>query len=231
MVAPPVKRWDLVIFDCDGVLVDSEPIANRVFAAQLAAAGLRMPVEEVMRRFMGRTRAGCIRHAEEILGRPLPPSFGDDWDRVLYQTLRSELKAVEGIVALLAELDVPCCVATNSSVERLGIALQTTGLARYFEGRAFSAASVARPKPAPDLFVHAARTLGAAPSRCAVVEDTPTGVKAARAAGMTAFGFAAAPHADAAALAAQGARVCRTVNELAACLHGSFREWPGGSPD
>lgn len=226
-----MKRWDLVIFDCDGVLVDSEPIANRVLAALLAREGLRLSASEVMRRFVGRTKAGCIELAEEMLGRPLPSSFGVDWDAALFAALKSELKPVDGILALLAELDLPSCVATNSSAERLRVALETTGLSEYFAGRAFSAASVARPKPAPDLFLHAARMLGAEPSRCAVIEDTPTGVRAARAAGMSVFGFAAGAHADAGALATEGAVVCRTANELAANLHGTFRPWPGGSPD
>ena len=216
-----VTDFDLVIFDCDGVLVDSEPLANRVFAEQLARAGLVLPVGEVMKRFVGRTKAGCIELAQQMLGRSLPPQFGEDWDKALFKALRSELKPVEGILALLAELDLPFCVATNSSVERLQIALETTGLADYFEGRAFSAASVPRPKPAPDLFLHAARSLHAQPARCAVIEDTPTGVRAARAAGMAAFGFAGAPHSDAASLAAEGATVFHTMNHLAALLrHG-----------
>jgi HAD superfamily hydrolase (TIGR01509 family) len=211
----PDPRWDLVIFDCDGVLVDSEPLANRVFADQLAKAGLAMPVEEVMRRFVGKTKAGCIELAQEILGRDLPASFGADWDEALFAALRAELKPVEGIAALLAELELPFCVATNSSRERLHLALETTGLAPFFEGRAFSAAEVARPKPAPDLFLHAARTLGAAPSRCVVIEDTPTGARSARAAGMAVLGFAAAPHADADGLRKEGATIVRTVNEIA----------------
>ncbi len=213
-------RRDLVIFDCDGVLVDSEPLANRVFAAQLARAGLEMSVAEVMRRFVGRTMAGCMALATEILGRPLPADFGERWDADLFAALCAELRPVEGMAALLAELDIPFCVATNSSPERLAIALETTGLAAFFEGRAFSASAVPRPKPAPDLFLHAARTMGAAPSRCVVVEDTPTGVRAARAAGMSAFGFAGAPHTDALALEAEGAIVVRTMNELATALRG-----------
>jgi HAD superfamily hydrolase (TIGR01509 family) len=211
-------RWDLIIFDCDGVLVDSEPIANRVLSEQLAVVGLALPVAEVMRRFVGRTKAGCLELAAEMLRRPLPGSFAADWDEALFAALRSEVRPVEGMAALLAELRVPFCVATNSSPERLRIALDASGLAEFFEGRMFSAAAVPRPKPAPDLFLHAAITLGAAPERCAVIEDTPTGVQAARAAGMAAFGFAGLPHASAAALEANGATVFRTMNELAALL-------------
>jgi HAD superfamily hydrolase (TIGR01509 family) len=206
---------ELVIFDCDGVLVDSEPIANRVLAALLAREGLHLPEDEVMRRFVGRTKAGCIALAEEMLGRKLPASFGAAWDEALFATLRAELKPVEGIAALLAEMRLPYCVATNSSPERLHLALETTGLAPFFEGRAFSAVEVARPKPAPDLFLHAAQAMGAAPSRCVVVEDTPTGARAACAAGMAVLGFAAAPHADAAGLRKEGATLVHTVNEIA----------------
>lgn len=211
-------RWDLIIFDCDGVLVDSEPIANRILCQQLARAGLALPEAEVMRRFVGRTKAGCLALAEEMLGRPLPRSFAADWDAALFAALRNEVRPVEGMAALLAEIRIPFCVATNSSPERLRIALDASGLAGFFEGRMFSAAAVPRPKPAPDLFLHAAITLGAAPGRCAVIEDTPTGVQAARAAGMTAFGFAGLPHASPTALEANGATVFRTMNELASLL-------------
>ncbi len=214
----PDLRWDLVIFDCDGVLVDSEPIANRVLAALLARAGLSLSEDEVMRRFVGRTKAGCMALAEELLGRALPRDFGATWDGALYAALRAELRPVEGIGALLAEIAVPFCVATNSSPERLGIALETTGLAGLFAGRAFTASEVPRPKPAPDLFLHAAKAMGAAPSRCIVVEDTPTGARAARAAGMAVLGVAAAPHADADALRREGATIVRTVEEIATRL-------------
>ncbi len=207
-------RFGLVIFDCDGVLVDSEPLANRIFAEQLARAGLNLPVDEVMRRFVGRTKAGCIAHAEELLGRRLPADFGDAWDKALYGALAKELRTVRGVEEMLDRLEVPYCVATNSSRERLRIALEATGLLARFEGRMFSAAEVPNPKPAPDLFLHAASVMGVEPGRCAVIEDTPTGVRAAVAAGMTALGYCGAPHTDAAALQSAGANLFQHMDDL-----------------
>ncbi|HWA38695.1 MAG TPA: HAD family hydrolase [Burkholderiales bacterium] len=212
-------RCELVIFDCDGVLVDSEPIANRVLSELLAGCGLRLDPDEVMRRFVGRTKRGCIELATELLGAPLPASFGADWDAALYAAFRAELRAVEGVTEAIDALEVPYCVATNSSRERLGIALEATGLAPRFEGRRFSAVDVARPKPAPDLFLHAAGTMGVPPARCVVVEDTPTGVRAAVAAGMTVLGFAAAPHTDAAALQSAGAALFHRMTDLIPALY------------
>ena len=196
---------ELVIFDCDGVLIDSEPIANRVLAEQLDAAGLRLSVDQVMSRFVGKTRAGCLELAAELLGRRLPETFGDAWDKALFAALAREVRAVEGVAELLRELDFPYCVASNSTPERMQVSLTAAGLLPFFEGRMYSAAAVARPKPAPDLFLHAARSMNAPPSGCVVIEDTPTGVQAARAAGMTVLGYAAGVPALARKLEAAGA--------------------------
>jgi HAD superfamily hydrolase (TIGR01509 family) len=210
--------FELVIFDCDGVLVDSEPLANRVLQERLGSVGLQMPLAEVMRTFVGKTREACIVRAGELLGRPLPENFAADWDRVLYRQLEEELQAVEGVAALLDRLRIPYCAASNSSPERLKLGLQATGLWTRFEGRAFSAQEVENPKPAPDLFLHAARRMGAEPGRCAVVEDTPTGVRAGIAAGMTVFAFAAAGHADRDGLVQAGGRLFHHMDELASLL-------------
>jgi HAD superfamily hydrolase (TIGR01509 family) len=214
-------RFDLVIFDCDGVLVDSEPLANRILAERLATVGLHMEVPEVMRTFVGKTREACIAKAGEMLGRPLPPDFAEQWDRVLYAALREELRAVEGVAGVLDALRTPYCAASNSSPERLRLALEATGLWNRFEGRAFSAQVVATPKPAPDLFLHAARVMGAMPARCAVVEDTPTGVRAGVAAGMHVFAFAGAAHADREGLVQAGGHLFRDMAELPALLMGA----------
>lgn len=213
-------KFDLVIFDCDGVLVDSEPLANRVLQERLASVGLEMPLAEVMRTFIGKTREACIVRAGELLGRPLPADFAAEWDRVLYRKLQEELEAVAGVAEVLDRLRIPYCAASNSSPERLRLGLEAAGLWRRFEGRAFSAQAVPNPKPAPDLFLHAARTMNARPERCAVVEDTPTGVRAGVAAGMTVFAFAAAEHADRAGLADAGGRLFHRMDELPGLLQG-----------
>lgn len=212
--------FDLAIFDCDGVLIDSEPIANRVLGERLAAIGISLPLAEVMRRFVGRTRAGCLELAAELSGRALPRGFAEDWDAALFAAFDQELRPIDGIADVLRSLALPYCVASNSSPERMRVSLRAAGLLPFFEGRMFSAAQVANPKPAPDLFQHAARTMGAAPSRCAVIEDTPTGAKAGVAAGMTVFGYAGGAHSNPAALRKEGARVFGTMNELPALLSG-----------
>lgn len=207
-----------MIFDCDGVLIDSEPIANRVFRGRLASVGLRMPLEEVMRTFVGRTRAGCIELAGQILGRALPADFGAAWDEALHAALQAEVKPVEGVPELLAAMTVPYCVASNGEPRRMALALEAAGLMPFVRDHLFTASEVARPKPAPDLFLHAARHMGVRAPDCAVVEDTPTGVKAAVAAGMKVFAYVGAPYADAAALQTQGARTFTAMRELPALL-------------
>jgi HAD superfamily hydrolase (TIGR01509 family) len=189
-VKSPRELYDLVIFDCDGVLVDSEPIANRVLAEQLSAVGLVMSVGEVMAKFIGKTRAGCLELATELLRRPLPENFAESWDASLFRALAREVKPTEGIRDLLDALDIQYCVASNSSAERMRISLSSAGLLPLFDGRTFSAQDVARPKPAPDLFLHAAKALNVAPSRTVVIEDTVIGVQAATAAGMAVLAYA-----------------------------------------
>jgi len=211
-------RPELVIFDCDGVLIDSEPIANRVWQAQLRSLGLDLPLAAVMERFVGRTRDGCLDIARDMLGRELPPGFGERWDEALFDALGREVRPVAGIETVLRTLPVPYCVASNGTPQRMRMALEAAGLLPLVDGRLFTAAEVARPKPAPDLFLHAAARMGRAPSRSVVVEDTPTGVRAAVAAGMRALGYAGAAHADAAALEAAGAEVFQRMDELPARL-------------
>ena len=209
---------ELVIFDCDGVLIDSEPIANRVLARKLEEAGLRMTLDEVMTTFVGRTRDGCIEVAGRMLGRPLPADFARAWDLALYAALQKEVRPVEGIEEVLDALQVPWCVASNGEPERMRLALRAAGLLERIGDRLFSAKQVARPKPAPDLFLHAARVMGHLPATCAVVEDTPTGVKAAVAAGMRVFGYVGAPHADVDGLAAAGATTFHHMRALPSLL-------------
>jgi HAD superfamily hydrolase (TIGR01509 family) len=171
-----------------------------------------------MRRFIGRTRQGDLDLAEELLGRKLSAGFAEAWDEALFEAMRTEVKAVEGIAAVLRDLRVPYCVASNGTPVRMRLALETAGLLPLFEGRMFTSADVAKPKPAPDLFLHAARTLGADPARCAVIEDTPTGVRAAVAAGMTVFGYTASNAETAAALERLGATPFGRMQDLPALL-------------
>lgn len=185
--APPA----LVIFDCDGVLVDSEPIANRVFTRMLAEQGLALDDAQMDQLFLGRTMAHCLALAAGQLGRSLPGDFEAEHDRRLFDALAAELQAVPGVVQVIDGLASPFCVASNGSPQKTRFSLRQVGLLARFEGRLFSAAEVTQGKPAPDLFLHAARRMGVPPAACVVVEDSPAGVAAGVAAGMRVLGFAA----------------------------------------
>jgi HAD superfamily hydrolase (TIGR01509 family) len=207
----------LLIFDCDGVLVDSEPIANRVFGQMLAAQGLSLAPQAMDELFLGRSMAACLAQAAALLGRPLPEGFEAEHDRRLFAALEAELQAMPGVTELLEGLTMPYCVASNGSPAKLRLSVQQAGLLPHFAGRLFSAAEVAHGKPAPDLFLHAARCMGVVPAACVVVEDSPTGVAAGVAAGMRVFGFAACT--PAARLRAAGAqRVFARLDRLPALL-------------
>ncbi len=186
-----VQRPVLIIFDCDGVLVDSERACNQVMADLLAEHGLRLTLEETIERFIGRSVAQCIAIITELLGKAPPGDFQSRLSQRTRAALEAELTAVPGVDEMLSTLAEPYCVASNGNRAKMTFTLGHTGLLERFAGRMFCADDVAAPKPAPDLFLHAARRFDADPSRCIVVEDTPTGVAAARAAGMTALGFAA----------------------------------------
>ena len=186
-----MKRFALVIFDCDGVLVDSEVITSRVFAGMLNELGIPATVEEVFDKFVGRSMAQCLEVIEELLGREVPADFAQRYHVRTALALKSELKAVPGIELTLDEIRLPYCVASNGSHEKMQTTLGITGLLPKFQGQLFSVTQVARGKPFPDVFLYAAAKSGVAPSACAVIEDTPTGVTAGVAAGMTVYGYCA----------------------------------------
>ena len=156
--------FDLVIFDCDGVLVDSEPVANRVFLRALEEIGLRISFEEVCELFVGLPISRCVEIVERRLGRPVPGDFVRRLQERTFERFRSGLQAVSGVRDALDRLDFPVCVASSGELEKMNLTLGLTGLLPRFEGRMFSATEVARGKPHPDLFLHAAATLGAAPA-------------------------------------------------------------------
>lgn len=185
----------LLIFDCDGVLVDSEVLANAALADLMTALGRPMTTEEAIGIFTGRRLPDVLALAEGLLGRPVPPDLGERAGAAMLDRLRRELKAVAGVREAIAALPGPRCVASSSKRERIALSLDVTGLAPLFGDNVFSAEQVAHGKPAPDLFLLAARSLGFAPEACIVIEDSPLGIQAARAAGMTAVGFAGASHA------------------------------------
>ncbi|MEK8146435.1 HAD family hydrolase [Streptomyces sp. M10(2022)] len=179
----------VVIFDCDGVLVDSERIAVRGDAKGLALLGWPLSEAEIVERFVGRSRADMIVEVERHLGHQIQDGWEAEQHRLYRQAMESELTAVDGVVEALDQIKLPTCVASSSTHDGLRHTLGLTKLYSRFEGRIYSAAEVAHGKPAPDLFLHAARRMGFDPEVCAVVEDSRYGVQAARAAGMRVFGY------------------------------------------
>jgi HAD superfamily hydrolase (TIGR01509 family) len=188
-------RYDLVIFDNDGVLVDSEPISNRLLAAYLTELGHPTSYEESIRDYMGSAMHRIHELVLERTGRRLPEDFDDVFHARVFAAFEQELVAVAGASVVLEKLaadGVPYCVASSGSHERIRMGHRTTGLDRWFdEERIFSSQDVGRGKPAPDLFLYAAEKMGVAPERCVVIEDSPLGVQAAIAAGMDVYGFTA----------------------------------------
>ncbi|WP_369224333.1 HAD family hydrolase [Streptomyces sp. R39] len=193
-------RYDLVIFDNDGVLVDSEPISNRLLAACLTELGHRTSYEDSIRDYMGSAMHRIHELVLERTGQRLPDDFDDVFHARVFAAFEEELKPVAGAAGVLEQLaadGVPYCVASSGSHERIRVGHRTTGLDGWFdESRIFSSQDVGRGKPAPDLFLYAAERMGVAPGRCAVVEDSPLGVQAAVAAGMDVYGFTAMTPAD-----------------------------------
>ncbi len=181
---------ELVIFDCDGVLVDSEPLAVRVDVRVLAELGWVMSEAEVIERFVGRSHEFMVAEIEAHLGRPLADDWEDEFRQLYRDAFAAELAPVDGVVEALDEITTRTCVASSGSQEKMRYTLGLTGLYDRFAGRIFSASEVANGKPAPDLFLRAAAGMGVDPAACAVVEDSRYGVEAARAAGMLAFGYA-----------------------------------------
>lgn len=179
----------LVIFDCDGVLVDSEVISVKVDQIVLADLGWSLAVEEIIDRFVGRSHAYFIEVVENHLGRKLPDEWEDTYQHLYRQTLARDLQLVDGIAEALEKIDLPTCVASNGSHSKMEFTLKRAGLWSRFEGRIFSAADVSQGKPAPDLFLHAASTLGFKPADCIVVEDSWAGVTAAIAAEMKVIAY------------------------------------------
>ncbi|MGW1894405.1 HAD family hydrolase [Streptomyces sp. NPDC002004] len=185
-----IKPMELVIFDCDGVLVDSERIAARVQVALGAELGWPLTEDEVVDRFIGRSHAAIRELVAARLGRATAALWAERFEQLHREAVDAGLTPVEGLPEALDAITLPTCVASSGSHEKMRHTLGRTGLYERFAGRIYSAAEVDRGKPAPDLFLYAARRMGVDPAACVVVEDSLPGVQAARAAGMRAFGYA-----------------------------------------
>jgi HAD superfamily hydrolase (TIGR01509 family) len=202
---------EVVIFDCDGVLVDSETIALSRTRAALSRLGLDLGEFQARDLFLGLSAQSMGAIAERALGAPLPPGFQSDLARDMIESFERELKGMDGIGEAVAAIHARVCVASSSSPERIRASLRIVGYSDLFGPNVFSAADVSRGKPEPDLFLHAARRMGADPRACVVVEDSMAGVAAANRAGMVVLGFTGGAHAKGEAYRARltkaGARV------------------------
>ncbi len=209
----------LVIFDCDGVLVDSEPIAARLTAEAVSELGWSMTAADAKAEFLGDTHANIVRRVEERIGRSVPADWPARSQARLFQALEREVQPVSGVrstIDALLAAGATLAVASQGSHEKINITLGVAGLLPFFAGRIFSASQVERPKPAPDLFLLASSSQGFSPRESVVVEDSTRGVKAAVAAGMRVFGYTASVGRD--AIVAAGGEPVDDLAELPALL-------------
>jgi HAD superfamily hydrolase (TIGR01509 family) len=184
---------DLIIFDCDGVLVDSELLSCRCLSEVLTGCGIKVGLDEALELFLGRSLDAVVEHYEGM-GHAIPQQFPSELRMKVRETFRSALCPIEGIGSVLDGLQVPHCVASSSTLDRVSLSLSLTGLARHFGDRLYTSQMVQRGKPAPDLFLYAAEKMAVDPCRTLVIEDSVSGVTAARAAGMTVWGFVGGSH-------------------------------------
>ena len=188
-------QTELVIFDCDGVLVDSEPISLAVLVEALAAAGVAMSEDEAHERFLGRSLKSMSEILHDAYGLAIDAAFLEAMRKALYARFRAELQPIDGVAETVDGLGIAHCVASSSQPERIRLSLSVTGLLDRFEPNIFSASMVRHGKPAPDLFLHASAAMGVEPGRCVVVEDSPAGIAAAKSAGMRVVAFTGGSHA------------------------------------
>jgi HAD superfamily hydrolase (TIGR01509 family) len=184
----------LVIFDCDGVLIDSEIISASALVEELTQHGIAIGMSHVLEHFVGHSYAVVAGKIATIAGAPLPSSFESAYRLRLARRFETELRPMPGILDVLDQLAVPYCAATSSGSERAHQSLRAAGLAEWFGARLYTVSMVERPKPAPDLFLHAASAMGVDPRRCLVIEDSDLGIAAAQAAGMVAWQFTGGGH-------------------------------------
>jgi len=212
-----MPRFELVIFDCDGVVVDSERIVHEVFADFIRSLGAHLDAARMNELFLGRRLEDCLAVVESMTGRPAPKDALDRYRARRDRVLRERVRPIEGVREVLEGLTVPFCIASSGDHAKMRTTLGSTGLLPLFEGRLYSGTDVARGKPAPDVFLLAAQRMGATPARTAVIEDSVNGVLAGCAAGMTVFAFAGLV--SAADLAAAGAtRTFTRMRDLPALL-------------
>jgi HAD superfamily hydrolase (TIGR01509 family) len=188
-----MTRPDLIIFDCDGVLVDSEVLSCRCLSKVLAGYGIDLGLDQALDLFLGRSMTAVVEHYA-ALGRPIPEQFSTELTAGVRAAFTSALCPIEGVGSVLEGLQIPHCVASSSDVDRVSLSLSLTGLAPHFDNRLYTSQMVERGKPAPDLFLYAAERMQVDPRRTLVIEDSISGVEAGKTAGMTVWGFVGGSH-------------------------------------
>jgi len=189
-----MSGFDLVIFDCDGVVVDSEILSCNCLLTLLRQHEIEIDLAEVYERFLGRNFQAVSDQFQLWRSAPVPGDFRAKWEAAIRLAYSASLHAMPGIADLLASLNVPFCIASSSDLDRVNLSLSLAKLSAFFDGHVFTSQMVKRGKPAPDLFLHAAAAMGADPKRALVIEDSVSGVAAGKAAGMTVWGFTGGSH-------------------------------------
>lgn len=191
---PELAEIKLVIFDCDGVLIDSEGLSKRELLTMLRELGVNISDAYFEAHFLGHSFEHVTAKICEDFALTLPATFRPEYQKALIRAFTAELKTTSGLTEMLDKLAIPCCIATSSSPTRVGHAMSVTGLDRYFAPHIFTSSEVKKGKPAPDLFLHAAKKMGVKPEFCLVIEDSPAGIQGAKAAAMQVIRYAGASH-------------------------------------
>lgn len=211
-----MTKYKAVIFDCDGVLVDSETLGNRVLSEMITEIGFPLSPEEAVQQFKGGKLADCLAVVEAQMGQRLPADFASQVRAQMAEVFQTDLQAIQGVREALEAIPVTKCVASNGPEEKMALTLKITDLLHFFEGRIFSAYTLGVWKPEPDLYLYAASQMGVHPEECVVIEDSHLGVQAAVAAGIPVLGYA--DHSSPAELEALGAKTFGSMQELPALL-------------
>ena len=211
-----MKNVKCIIFDCDGILVDSETIANQVLLSMSAPFGLRMTMEEAVKNFNGRRLKNIFEQIEKLTDKKLPDSFETDFRKQTFEAFKTDLKAVKGVRKFIENLSVPYCVASSGPVEKITLNLTTTGLIQNFENRIFSSYEINSWKPDPEIFIHACNQMGFKKEECIVIEDSVAGVIAGVKGGFKVFALANENNAQ--DLRDEGATVFYNYEELETIL-------------
>jgi HAD superfamily hydrolase (TIGR01509 family) len=207
-VVPP----KCVIFDCDGVLVDSETLSSEVLLSMVAACGFSIPVDDVVKKLAGLSFRDCLTFFEDLNGKRLPENFEHLYRQRTYETFRLRLKAIDGVSELLEQSKIPRCVASSGPREKIELNLTITGLRKYFADHIFSCYDIGKWKPDPAIYLHAAERMGFLPQECLVIEDTAVGAQAAQRGGFPVWVYAAHHYHDLAGL--RGVTTFQTMSQL-----------------